>query len=176
MKRLPGPVDAIRPRGSSSRWFLVAAALLLTGCGGSPLTVSGLAPAAHGSAEPESVSVPSLGPGPPMGAVYFLVARTTRGYVMAEASAAVVYTYAGDRPGEPATCTGSCASGWRPVRGGEIGLVSPADDFPDEFGAIDGQITYKGLPLYTKAGAPPYSNQSGGRWRAIPLPARDILG
>ena len=120
--------------------------------------------------------MPPLGPTPPIGAVYFLVAKTAKGYVMAEASAAVVYTYAGDSPGKPATCTGSCALVWRPVRGSDVGLVSPADDFPDEFSAIDGQITYDGLPLYTKAGARPYSNQSGGSWRTIPLPARDILG
>lgn len=88
---------------------------------------------------------------------------------MAEGSGLIVYTYAGDSPGKPATCTGGCADLWLPVKG--TGLVSPADDnFPKSFGQVDGQITYGGLPLYTYKGEAPYQSHAGGQWKTISLP------
>jgi predicted lipoprotein with Yx(FWY)xxD motif len=93
---------------------------------------------------------------------------------MTEGDGQVVYTYASDSAGKPATCTGSCATTWVPVKG--TGLVSPADHtFPGTFGQIDGQITYDGLPLYTYKGAPSYQNHASGPWKSIKLPESLVI-
>jgi predicted lipoprotein with Yx(FWY)xxD motif len=94
---------------------------------------------------------------------------------MAEGSGLIVYTYAGDSAGKPATCTGSCASQWPPVTG--VGLTSLADHtLPGKFGVIGGQVTYNGLPLYTYKGEGPYTNHAGGEWKSVTLPESLIMG
>jgi len=172
----------MRKCGWAAAAGLASAALLLTACGGS----SGSA--ASGSTPSTSPAATSTGSGattmpaekqsagpissPPPGTIYFIVEKTAKGYVMAEAAGQVVYTYANDSAGKAATCTGSCAAAWAPVTG--LGMVSPADDFADKFGKVNGQVTYDGLTLYTKVGAVPYSNATGGQWKAIPLSLSDV--
>jgi predicted lipoprotein with Yx(FWY)xxD motif len=86
----------------------------------------------------------------------------------------VVYTYAGDSAGKAPTCTGSCAVQWPPLKG--TGLNSQADHtLPGQFGQIDGQITYNGLPLYTYKGELPYMNHSGGEWKSISLSSSLVM-
>jgi len=111
-----------------------------------------------------------------------VVQRSSVGFVLAEASGFVVYTYDKDTKGGAPTCTGSCATAWPPVTG--TPKAGPADTFPGTFGLVKGaggveQITYNGLPLYTFAGAKPLSvagNGVGDVWHVVPLSASDISG
>lgn len=117
---------------------------------------------------------------PPEGTTIMIVAHTAVGYVLAEANGQVVYTYGNDRKGGSPTCTGSCASTWPPATG--TPQAGPADTFPGRFAVVKGaggveQITYNGMPLYTYAGAKPYSvagNGAGDVWHVVPLSAGDI--
>jgi predicted lipoprotein with Yx(FWY)xxD motif len=174
----------MRKSGWAAAAGIASAALLLTACGGS----SGSA-AAGGSTPSTSAAATSTGSGtntqpnakpssgglssPAPGTIFFIVQKSAKGYVMAEAAGQVVYTYAGDTAGKAATCTGSCASAWAPVMG--LGMVSPADNYTSKFGKINGQVTWNGLPLYTKVGAVPFSNSAGGQWKDIPLPLSDVI-
>jgi predicted lipoprotein with Yx(FWY)xxD motif len=117
---------------------------------------------------------------PPQGTTFMVVAKTAIGYVLAEASGQVVYTYAKDAKDGAPTCTGSCAATWPPVTG--TPKAGAGDTFPGRFGVVRGaggveQVTYNGYPLYTLQGADSHSvagNGSGGVWRVIPLSASDI--
>jgi len=173
----------MRKSGWAAAAGLASAALLLTACGGSsgsaasgstPTTGAVATTGSSPSTQPSGNVKPSSGAltSPPAGAIYFIVEKTAKGYVMAEAAGQVVYTYAGDTAGKASTCTGSCAAAWAPVTG--LGLVSPADNYADRFGKVNGQVTYDGLPLYTKVGAVPYSNATAGQWKAIPLSLSDV--
>jgi len=163
----------MRKSGWAAAVGLVSAALLLTACGGS----SSSSTSANGGSTPSTGAASTSTPNPqasssvtspPPGAVYFGVSRSTHGWAMAEGDGSVVYTYGGDSPGKPATCTGACAALWPPVKG--TGLTSLADHtLPGTFGVIDGQITYQGLPLYTYKGEMPYQNHEGGEWKSITL-------
>ncbi|HEY1625495.1 MAG TPA: hypothetical protein VGG16_17025 [Streptosporangiaceae bacterium] len=153
---------------------LVAAALLLTACGGGS---SSSANAGSGGSTPSTGAAATNTPNPassgnqsspPPGAVYFDVSHSKAGWVMAEGSGDLVYTYAADSAGKPSTCTGSCATTWVPVKG--TGLISPVDHaFPAQFGVVAGQITYNGMPLYIYKGEAPYADHSGGQWKTISL-------
>jgi predicted lipoprotein with Yx(FWY)xxD motif len=159
---------------------VVSAALLLTACGGS----SSSSTSASGGSTPSTGAASTSTPNPhasgdmsrpPAGTVYFDVSRSAKGWVMAEGNGDIVYTYANDSAGKPSTCSGSCAAQWLPVTGS--GLVSAADHaFPGTFGVINGQITYKGLPLYTYKGELPYMNHEGGAWSSISLPSSLVIG
>lgn len=170
----------MRKSGWAGAAGLAAAALLLTACGGS----SSSSTQATGSSTPSTGAAATNTPNPqgsagaltkpPTGAVYFGVSRTNKGWSMVEGSGLVVYTYAADSAGQPATCTGSCASQWPPVTG--VGLTSLADHtLPGKFGVTGGQITYNGLPLYTYKGEGPYTNHAGGQWKSITLPTSLII-
>ena len=119
---------------------------------------------------------------PSVGTTILIVQHSALGYVLAEASGQVLYTYAKDTKGGAPTCTGSCASAWPPATGSP--QAGPADHFPGTFGLVKGaggvgQITYNGYPLYTFKGAKPLStagNGIGGVWHVIPLSASDISG
>jgi predicted lipoprotein with Yx(FWY)xxD motif len=119
---------------------------------------------------------------PPKGTTVLIIQHSKLGWVLAEASEKVVYTYAKDSKGGPPTCTGSCASVWAPVTG--VPMAGPADNFPGTFGVVTGaggvkQITYNGYPLYTLIGAPVFStkgNGLGGVWHVIFLSKSDITG
>jgi predicted lipoprotein with Yx(FWY)xxD motif len=176
----------MRKSGWAAAAGLVSAGLLLTACGGSSSSTG-----AQGSTTPTTGSASTTTPNPsatapeqkpssgalsspPPGTIYFIIQKYRTSYVMAEAAGQVVYTYAGDTAGKAATCTGSCASEWAPVKG--VGSVSPADNYPNKFTVIGGQVAYNGMPLYTKTGALPFSDHAGGQWNTIPLPVSDVLG
>ena len=136
---------------------------------------------AHQSVGPQPSSGPSVS-FPPQGTTVMIVQKSNVGYVLAEASGLVVYTYKKDTKGGAPTCTGSCATTWPPVTG--TPKAGPADTFPGTFGVVKGaggveQITYDGYPLYLYAGAKPYTtsgNGIGGEWHVIPLSESDISG
>jgi predicted lipoprotein with Yx(FWY)xxD motif len=176
----------MRKSGWAAAAGLVSAGLLLTACGGGSSNTG-----AQGQSTPTtgSVSTPSSGAAtttpdqkpsggaltsPPPGAIYFIVQKYGTHYLMAEADGDVVYTYAGDSAGKPSTCTGTCATEWKPVKG--LGLVSPADNYPNKFTVIDGQVAYNGMPLYTKAGAGPIADHAGGQWSTVPMQLSEVLG
>lgn len=118
---------------------------------------------------------------PAAGTTVMIVQHSNLGYVLAEANGQVVYTYSKDKKGGPATCTGSCASNWPPATG--TPQAGPADRFPGTFTVVKGaggvqQIAYNGMPLYTFAGAKPYStagNGVDGVWHVVKLSAGDII-
>jgi len=124
----------------------------------------------------------NLGSIPPVGTTVMIVEHTSLGYVLAEASGQVVYTYGNDKKGGTPTCTGSCAAVWLPVTG--VPQAGPADTFPGKFGLVtrtDGkkQITYNGYPLYTLKGASFMSTKGNGLdglWHVVMLSASDIAG
>jgi predicted lipoprotein with Yx(FWY)xxD motif len=168
----------MRKSGWAAAVGLVSAALLLTACGGSSSSTN-----AGGGSTPTtgaaSTSKPNPGSSsamtsPPPGAVYLGVSKSKTGWVMAEGSGDIVYTYAADMAGKPATCTGSCAAQWPPVTG--TGLTSLADHtLPGKFGVIGGQVTYNGLPLYTYKGELPYQSHANAQWKTVTLPQSLII-
>ena len=117
---------------------------------------------------------------PPVGTTVMIVQKSAVGYVLAEASHEVVYTYSKDKKGGKPTCTGACAETWIPATG--TPQAGPADVFPGQFGLVTGaggvkQITYDGHPLYLLKGAKPLTvtgNGQGGVWHVVPLSASDI--
>ena len=165
-----------------SGWAVAAAGLsslvlLLTACGGSSSSSSaaGTTPATGGQ--------PSGGVSRPApGTQVLIVERSKAGWVLAEASGFVVYTYGGDTKGGSPTCTGSCAALWPAVTG--LPQAGPADTLPGTLGTVTmsnggKQITYNGYPLYTYKGSQPYTttgNNVGGVWHVVMLSESDITG
>ncbi len=119
---------------------------------------------------------------PPVGTTVMIVQKSAIGYVLAEASHQVVYTYSKDKKNGKPTCTGTCAQTWIPATG--TPQAGPADVFPGQFGLVTRsngvkQITYKGYPLYLLKGAAPLAttgNGQGGVWHVVPLSASNIRG
>jgi predicted lipoprotein with Yx(FWY)xxD motif len=117
---------------------------------------------------------------PAAGTTVMIVQKSAVGYVLAEASHQVVYTYSKDKKNGKPTCTGACAETWIPATG--TPQASPASVFPGQFGLVTGaggvkQITYDGLPLYLLKGAKALAvtgNGQGGVWHVVPLSASDI--
>jgi predicted lipoprotein with Yx(FWY)xxD motif len=167
-----------------SGWAVAAAGfgslvLLLTACGGSSSSSS----SAAGTSSPTSNAAgrPSAAAGlPSPGTTILIVQRSDLGWVLAEASGVVVYTYAGDTKDGSPTCTGTCAALWPAVTG--VPQAGPADTLPGTLGTVtmaDGgkQITYDGYPLYTLKGAGALStkgNGKDGKWHVIKLSASDV--
>jgi predicted lipoprotein with Yx(FWY)xxD motif len=87
------------------------------------------------------------------------------GRVLVEGPGLVVYTFTGDKPGKPGTCTGGCAAIWPPLHG--IPVAAHGSGIPGKFGRIDGQITYKGWPLYLFAGEKPDQNNANSSFKVI---------
>jgi predicted lipoprotein with Yx(FWY)xxD motif len=135
-------------------------------------------PKAHKSVAP----LPSSGDQsiPPVGTTVMIVQKSAIGYVLAEASHQVVYTYSKDTKNGKPTCTGACAEAWPPATG--MPQAGPADVFPAQFGLVKNasgveQITYDGMPLYLLKGAAPLAttgNGVGGVWHVVKLSASDI--
>jgi predicted lipoprotein with Yx(FWY)xxD motif len=166
-----------------SGWAVAAAGisslvLLLTACGGSSSSSS----AAGGSG-----STPTAGGGPTSslnlpspGTQVLIVERSKLGWVLAEASGFVVYTYGGDSKGGSPTCTGTCAALWPAVTG--LPQAGPADTLPGTLGTVTmanggKQITYNGYPLYTLKGAGALSTKGNGmqgKWHVIKLSSKDV--
>ena len=117
---------------------------------------------------------------PAVGTTVMIVQKTAIGYVLAEASRQVVYTYSKDKKGGKPTCTGACAETWLPATG--TPEAGPADVFPAQFGLVTRangtkQITYNGLPLYLLKGAAGLAttgNGQGGVWHVVKLSASNI--
>jgi predicted lipoprotein with Yx(FWY)xxD motif len=109
-----------------------------------------------------------------------IIEHSKLGWVLAEASGLVVYTYGGDSKGGSPTCTGTCAAIWSAVTG--LPQAGPADTLPGPLGTVamaDGgkQITYNGYPLYTLKGARALSTKGDGmegKWHVIKLSAKDV--
>lgn len=166
-----------------SGWSVAAAGLgslvlLLTACGGS----SSSSPAASSGSTPNAGGQPSSAPDlPAPGTQVLIVERSKLGWVLAEASGMVVYTYRGDTKGGTPTCTGACADFWPAVTG--IPQVGPADSLPGTLGTVvmangGKQITYNGYPLYTLKGAGALSTKGEGlegKWHVIKLSKKDVL-
>jgi len=165
-----------------SGWAVAAAGisslvLLLTACGGSSSSSaggnSGTTPTAGGQ---PSGAVSSPAPGTQV----MIIEHSKLGWVLAEASGLVVYTYGGDSKGGSPTCTGTCAAIWSAVTG--LPQAGPADTLPGPLGTVamaDGgkQITYNGYPLYTLKGARALSTKGDGmegKWHVIKLSAKDV--
>jgi predicted lipoprotein with Yx(FWY)xxD motif len=165
-----------------SGWAVAAAGisslvLLLTACGGSSSSSS----SASGGSTPTGAGQPSAGLGVfSPGTQVLIVERSKLGWVLAEASGMVVYTYDGDTKGGKPNCTGSCASIWPAVTG--VPQVGPADTLPGTLGQVSmtngaKQITYNGLPLYTLKGAGALSTKGNGlegKWHVIKLSSKDV--
>ena len=167
-----------------SGWAVAAAGisslvLLLTACGGSSSSSSS---AAGGSGSTPTAGQPSAGvtnlPSP--GTQVLIIERSKLGWVLAEASGLVVYTYGSDTKGGSPTCTGTCAALWPAVTG--LPLAGPADTLPGTLGTVTmanggKQITYNGYPLYTLKGAGALSTKGDGmygKWHVIKLSAKDV--
>jgi predicted lipoprotein with Yx(FWY)xxD motif len=166
-----------------SGWAVAAAGvsslvLLLTACGGS----SSSSAAGTSGSTPNTGGQPSAGAAnlPSPGTQVLIVERSKLGWVLAEASGFVVYTYRGDAKGGSPTCTGSCAALWPAVTG--LPQAGPADTLPGTLGTVTmtngaKQITYNGYPLYTLKGAGALSTKGNGmegKWHVIKLSAKDV--
>jgi predicted lipoprotein with Yx(FWY)xxD motif len=164
-----------------SGWSVAAAGLgslvlLLTACGGSSSS-PGSTPPSTANAGGQPSSAPSF---PAPGTTIMIVERSRLGWVLAEASELVVYTYAGDTKGGQPTCTGACAAIWPPVTG--IPMVGPAASLPFKLGTVTmanggKQITYNGYPLYTFKGAKALSTKGEGlegKWHVIKLSKKNV--
>jgi predicted lipoprotein with Yx(FWY)xxD motif len=168
-----------------SGWAVAAAGisslvLLLTACGGSSSSSSSSAAGGSGST-PTAGGQPSSGLNlPSPGTQVLIIERSKLGWVLAEASGLVVYTYGGDTKGGSPTCTGGCAALWPAVTG--LPQAGPADTLPGPLGTVampNGakQITYNGYPLYTLKGAGALSTKGDGmdgKWHVIKLSSKDV--
>ena len=164
-----------------SGWSVAAAGLgslvlLLTACGGSSSS-----PAGNAGSTPNAGGQPSGAPDlPSPGTTVLIVEHSKLGWVLAEASGFVVYTYGGDTTGGSPTCTGACAALWPAVTGAP--MAGPADTLPGTLGTVTmpngaKQITYNGYPLYTLKGAKALSTKGNGiegKWHVIKLSASDV--
>jgi len=165
-----------------SGWAVAAAGvsslvLLLTACGGSSSSAAGTS-----GSTPNTGGQPSAGAAnlPSPGTQVLIVERSKLGWVLAEASGFVVYTYGGDAKGGSPSCTGSCAALWPAVTG--LPQAGPADTLPGTLGTVTmtngaKQITYNGYPLYTLKGAGALSTKGNGmegKWHVIKLSAKDV--
>jgi predicted lipoprotein with Yx(FWY)xxD motif len=172
-----------------SGWAAAAAGigslvLLLTACGGSssPSSSSSSPAASKSGSSPNAAGQPSSAATalPSPGTTILIVQHSDLGWVLAEASGKVVYTYGGDTKGGSPTCTGTCAALWPAVTG--LPQASSADTLPGTLGTVTmtngaKQITYNGFPLYTLKGAGVLStkgNGMGGKWHVIKLSASDV--
>ena len=166
-----------------SGWAVAAAGisslvLLLTACGGSSSSSSS---AAGNPTSSPKAGQPSGAAGlPSPGTTVLIVQRSNLGWVLAEASGLVVYTYGGDTKGGSPTCTGACAAIWPAVTG--VPMVGPADTLPKQLGTVTlpnggKQITYDGYPLYTLKGAGALSTKGNGlegKWHVIKLSKSNV--
>ena len=166
-----------------SGWAVAAVSgslvLLLTACGGSSSSSSSSAAGNPGSSP--KAGQPSAAAGlPSPGTTVLIVQHSNLGWVLAEASGVVVYTYGGDTKDGSPTCTGACAAIWPAVTG--VPMVGPADSLPGHLGTVTmangaKQITYDGYPLYTLKGAGALSTKGNGlegKWHVIKLSKSNV--
>ena len=94
---------------------------------------------------------------------------SVKGNVLVTGSGLVVYTFSGDKPGKPSTCTGACAAVWPPVRG--VPELAHGVKISGRFGTIRGQITFNGLPLYLFTGEKAHENHADGSFKVVSVHA-----
>jgi predicted lipoprotein with Yx(FWY)xxD motif len=171
----------MRKSGFAAAAGLGSLALLLTACGGSSGSSGSSNPTATSAAQPGGQATSSaLGDLTPGSAVLH-VQKSNLGWVLAVGKGQVVYMYDKDSKGGTSACTGSCASIWRPVTGGNP-VASPADKGLGTFGTVSGaggvkQVTYNGMPLYTFKGAKALvTTGNGGKWHVVKLSESNIVG
>ncbi len=171
----------MRKSGLAAAAGLGSLVLLLTACGGSSSTSN---PATTSTAQPGGQATSAaLSSVPPPGSLVLHVQKSDLGFVLALANGQVVYMYDKDSKGGTPTCTGSCASIWPPVTGGNP-VASQADKGLGTFGTVSGaggvkQITYNGMPLYTYKGAKVLTttgNGIGGMWHVVKMSESNIVG
>lgn len=141
------------PVMDSMRWTTastaLAAALLLSGCGGGEDAATAAPEPASGTS-----SATSSAPAPVEDAL--ATGDSDLGEVVVDADGRTVYAFAEDEPGSGASaCTGGCATTWPAVRA--EGDAPTAAGVDGELGTIereDGslQVTLDGRPLYLFAG------------------------
>jgi predicted lipoprotein with Yx(FWY)xxD motif len=169
----------MRKSGFAAAAGLGSLVLLLTACGGSsgssnPATTS----TAQAGGQATSAALSNV---PPPGSLVLHVQKSDLGFVLALANGQVVYMYEKDSKGGTPACTGSCASIWLPVTGGNP-VASPADKGLGTFGTVSGaggvkQVTYNGMPLYTFKGAKALvTTGNGGKWHVVKLSESNIVG
>jgi len=167
----------MRKSGFAAAAGLGSLVLLLTACGGS----SGSNPATTSTARPGGQATSAaLSNVPPPGSLVLHVQKSDVGWVLALANGQVVYMYDKDSKGGSPACTGSCASIWPPVTGGNP-VASPADKGLGTFSGAGGvkQVTYNGMPLYTFKGAKMLTttgNGVGGVWHVVKMSESNIVG
>jgi len=164
----------MRKSGFAAAAGLGSLVLLLTACGGS-----------SGASNPggQATSAALSNNAPPPGSLVLHVQKSNLGWVLALANGQVVYMYDKDTKGGTPACTGSCASAWPPVTGGNP-VASPADKGMGTFGTVSGaggvkQVTYNGMPLYTFKGAKMLTttgNGLGGVWHVVKMSESNIVG
>ncbi len=184
--------------------------LLLAACGGSSSSTSAYSPTSQSTASSSAATTPATGTKnkqaaaastpkphntagpqpssnvgesiPAVGTTIITVRNSNIGYVLAEASGYVVYTYAKDSKGGTSACTGSCAMIWVPVTG--VPQVSQGVTLPGTLGLVTRaggvkQITYNGYPLYIYEPAGPLvttGNGKDGLWHVVKMSGSDITG
>ena len=173
----------MRKSGFAAAAGLGSLVLLLTACGGSSGSSSASNPTTTSTAQPGGQATSgALGNVPPPGSIVLHVQKSSIGYVLALTNGQVVYMYDKDSKGGTPACTGSCASIWLPVTGGNP-VASPADTGLGTFGTVAGangakQVTYNGMPLYTYKGAKALTtkgNGVGGVWHVVKLSESNIV-
>lgn len=171
----------MRKSGFAAAAGLGSLVLLLTACGGSSGSSSTANPTTTSTAQPGGQATSAaLSNVPPPGSIVLHVQKSNLGFVLALANGQVVYVYDKDTKGGPPACTGSCASIWLPVTGGNP-VPSPADTGLGTFGTVAGangakQVTYNGMPLYTFKGAKALTTKgNGGMWHVIKLSESNIV-
>jgi predicted lipoprotein with Yx(FWY)xxD motif len=173
----------MRKSGFAAAAGLGSLVLLLTACGGSSGSSSTSNSTTTSTAQPGGQATSAaLSNVPPPGSTVLHVQKSNLGYVLALTNGQVVYVYDKDSKGGPPVCTGSCASLWPPVTGGNP-VASPADTGLGTFGTVAGangakQVTYNGMPLYTFKGAKPLTtkgNGIGGMWHVVKLSKDNIV-
>ena len=170
----------MRKSGFAAAAGLGSLVLLLTACGGSSGSSN---PATTSTAKPGAQATSAALSNLPPGSLVLHVQKSDLGWVLALANGQVVYMYDKDSKGGAPTCTGSCASIWPPVTGGNP-VASPADKGLGTLGTVSGaggvkQITYNGMPLYTFKGAKVLTttgNGIGGMWHVVKMSESNIVG
>lgn len=133
---------------------VLALALVLSACGGSPgtSTTSSSATSPSPSASSPAASNPAPGSSTPAAAVELKTASSTAGQIVVGANGMSVYFFGKDVKGSgKSACTGGCAASWPAVTtmsatpavegvAGTIGTIPTAD------GKM--QITINGMPIY----------------------------
>ncbi len=156
-------------RKPATAGFIIAALVVITGCGGSTKAASASSPAA----QPAPASQPAaLAPAP----APTITARTTSlGSIVVDGSGRTLYRFDKDKPGSGSSaCNAACATTWPPalVSGqpkagpavaGTVGVITRADGSQ--------QVTLDGHPLYRFSGDQAAGDTNGdgfgGIWHVV---------